>query len=74
MTRDQLEHANKIYRSMVEHKKIADGMNVDGDPEPYHNMYGIDRFPDEINRSHNIQRRDWHKLRAYELAEEFAKL
>ena len=68
MTKDQLEHAASVFRAMNEHKKMSESITADSDH--WCNV----PFPAEILEMHAQQKRDWHKLRAYELAEEFAKL
>ena len=72
MTEEQLEHANTIFHSMQDHLRMAKNAGV--------HSYGdigycaISKYPKEIIEMQTQQLRDWHKLRAYELAEEFAKL
>lgn len=72
MTEDQLRHANKIFHNMLDHLNRSKTDEVYTTTDGYY--INEDRFPKEILTMHTKQLRDWHKLRAYELAEEFAKL
>lgn len=75
MTEDQLKHANNILHTMKEHLRVVNTMNIEYNEEYNYTLSdGNNKFPDALAIAQNIQRRDWHKLRAYELAEEFAKL
>ncbi|OQB10798.1 MAG: hypothetical protein BWY21_00105 [Parcubacteria group bacterium ADurb.Bin216] len=72
MTEEQLEHANTIFHSMQEHLRMAKSTEVNSYGDI--GYYAISKYPKEILEIQTQQLRDWHKLRAYELAEEFAKL
>lgn len=72
MTEDQLKHANEVWRSMTDHLRKSVCAEVYTTSDGYY--VNQERFPGEIIDMYTKQLRDWHKLRAYELAEEFAKL
>jgi len=69
MTEDQLKHANEVWYDLQKHHKLAKHASFECD-----DYYSRETYPKEISQMHTQQLRDWHKLRAYELAEEFAKL
>lgn len=72
MTEDQLKYANEVFRNMQDHLHKSETVDVYTTADSYY--ISQERFPKEILAMHTKQLRDWHKLRAYELAEEFAKL
>lgn len=71
MTEDQLKYANDVLYNMHQHLRKAKTAEVSTN-EGYYDSPS--RYPKEIIDIQTQQLRDWHKLRAYELAEEFAKL
>lgn len=74
MTEDQLKRADDIFRAMHEHLRNAKNAEVYSSEGGCHYTNSYKRYPKETLAVLTQQLRDWHKLRAYELAEEFEKL